>query len=81
MKDQQKDYTKGGVLLFLFFFLGGGDGADFIALRMHDAYRHVFNNYIYIYIYMYIVWGRCSSNLRCFHDAKRFESRACDFFG
>lgn len=33
------------------------------------------------YIYMYIVWGRCSSNLRCFHDAKRFESRACDFFG
>lgn len=35
----------------------------------------------YIYIYAYIVWGRCSSNLTCFHDAKRFESRACDFFG
>lgn len=52
MKDQQKDYTKGGVLLFLFF---GGDGADFIALRMHDAYRHVFNNYIYIHICVYRV--------------------------
>ena len=44
--------TKGlhkGRCFVISFFLGG-DGADFIALRMHDAYRHVFNTYIYIYI-------------------------------